>query len=172
MNEKIVKTIFQGLFPEVPLKGAFRRLRLEPTYLLGQNPKRNYTGRALSCDCRWTSSEGDLPKKSQAGMFVKIFLPQKGQGRMFARIGSPPSILAPTQLCETHVPKGVKPGSPFALMAGGVPVFLICPSNARPGQWIRFRLPVEVKTGKRPKQSCWQGWKMYWRGRNFWFLVC
>lgn len=44
---------------------------------------------------------------------------------------------------EIEVPRGVQPGAPFALMAGGVRVMINCPSNASPGQRIRFKLPTK-----------------------------
>mmetsp|Transcript_9210 Transcript_9210/g.14159 ORF Transcript_9210/g.14159 Transcript_9210/m.14159 type:complete len:770 (-) Transcript_9210:205-2514(-) len=49
-----------------------------------------------------------------------------------------------TQLFEVEVPRGVKPGQPFALLAGGVRVLVTCPVNASPGQRIRFKLPLAL----------------------------
>jgi hypothetical protein len=49
-----------------------------------------------------------------------------------------------TQLFEVQVPKGVQPGAPFALLAGGVRVLVTCPPNAGPGQRIRFKLPLAL----------------------------
>jgi hypothetical protein len=43
---------------------------------------------------------------------------------------------------EVVVPNGVDPGRPFTLLAGGVRVLVTCPKEARPGQKIRFNLPV------------------------------
>lgn len=40
------------------------------------------------------------------------------------------------------MPKGVYPGQPFALLAGGVRVLVTCPKNAAAGQKIRFNLPI------------------------------
>lgn len=54
-----------------------------------------------------------------------------------------------TQLFEVEVPKGVQPGAPFALLAGGVRVLVTCPPNAGPGQRIRFKLPIGLTP--RPK---------------------
>lgn len=56
-----------------------------------------------------------------------------------------------TQLFEVAVPKGVQPGAPFALLAGGVRVLVTCPPNAGPGQKIRFKLPLELT--QRPKME-------------------
>jgi hypothetical protein len=47
-----------------------------------------------------------------------------------------------TQLFEVQVPRGVLPGAPFALLAGGARVLVTCPPNAKPGQRIRFKLPL------------------------------
>lgn len=59
----------------------------------------------------------------------------RGQG------GLKPKEEEETQLFEVVVPRGVEPGQPFALLAGGVRVLVTCPSNANPGQRIRFKLP-------------------------------
>jgi len=55
-----------------------------------------------------------------------------------------------TQLFEVEVPKGVQPGKPFALLAGGVRVLVTCPVNANPGQRIRFKLPLALTQAPRP----------------------
>ena len=54
-----------------------------------------------------------------------------------------------TQLFEVEVPRGVMPGQPFALLAGGQRVLVTCPPNACPGQRIRFKLPLALLN--RPK---------------------
>ncbi len=46
------------------------------------------------------------------------------------------------QLFEVIVPRGVRGGQPFALMAGQQRVLVTCPINAVPGQKIRFHLPT------------------------------
>ena len=55
-----------------------------------------------------------------------------------------------TQLFEVEVPKGVQPGKPFALLAGGVRVLVTCPVNASPGQRIRFKLPLALTHAPKP----------------------
>lgn len=55
-----------------------------------------------------------------------------------------------TQLFEVEVPKGVQPGKPFALLAGGVRVLVTCPTNASPGQRIRFKLPLALTQQPKP----------------------
>lgn len=69
-----------------------------------------------------TSSNTDMPPKH------KIRNPNAGKDK--------------TQMFEVIVPKGVNPGQPFALLAGGVRVLVTCPKNAASGQKIRFNLPV------------------------------
>ena len=56
----------------------------------------------------------------------------------------PPKEKEKTQLFEVEVPKGVQPGAPFALLVGGVRVFVTCPPNAGPGQRIRFKVPLAL----------------------------
>mmetsp|Transcript_23017 Transcript_23017/g.35513 ORF Transcript_23017/g.35513 Transcript_23017/m.35513 type:complete len:720 (+) Transcript_23017:214-2373(+) len=46
------------------------------------------------------------------------------------------------QTFEVLVPRGVKPGQSFALMAGGQRVLVNCPLTAQPGQKIRFKLHI------------------------------
>jgi len=58
-----------------------------------------------------------------------------------------------TQLFEVQVPNGVKPGAPFALLAGGVRVLVTCPTNAGPGQRFRFRLSkARLEQAQQPKK--------------------
>lgn len=93
------------------------------------------------------------PPNARAGMSVRIIPPPPPND-----VTSGPSPDAPmgngsrpapkekekTQLFEVEVPKGVQPGAPFALLAGGVRVLVTCPSNAGPGQRIRFKLPLAL----------------------------
>ena len=58
-----------------------------------------------------------------------------------------------TQLFEVVVPQGVKPGNPFALLAGGVRVQVSCPWNAKPGMKIRFNLPKVLLQQNEEKAS-------------------
>lgn len=59
----------------------------------------------------------------------------------------------PTQLFEVQVPEGVKPGRPFALLAGGVRVLVTCPVNASAGQRIRFKLPLALTQKREPSSE-------------------
>ena len=67
---------------------------------------------------------------------------QPPRPRQPLRIANPNRQADNTQMFEVVVPVGVVPGRPFALLAGGVRVLVTCPRDARPGQKIRFNLPV------------------------------
>ena len=54
---------------------------------------------------------------------------------------------------EVVVPRGVQPGQPFALLAGGVRVLVTCPTNASEGQKIRFNLPLALTRKKTEEAS-------------------
>eukprot|EP00934_Nitzschia_sp_Nitz4_P003544 Nitzschia sp. Nitz4//scaffold330_size19141//9624//12045//NITZ4_008746-RA/size19141-snap-gene-0.27-mRNA-1//-1//CDS//3329548160//3534//frame0 len=93
------------------------------------------------------------PPNARPGSSVRIIPPPPPQN-----VSRPPDSDAPmgrrnkpvekeaekTQLFEVEVPKGVQPGAPFALLAGGVRVLVTCPPNAGPGQRIRFKLPLAL----------------------------
>ena len=86
---------------------------------------------------------------ARPGMSVRIVPPPPpAAGTNIDRPRAPQRIANPnrgadkTQMFEVVVPKGVKPGQPFALLAGGVRVLVTCPRNATNGQKIRFNLPV------------------------------
>jgi E3 ubiquitin-protein ligase NEDD4 len=55
-----------------------------------------------------------------------------------------PNTRTMQQVFEVTVPPGIQPNQPFALLASGQRVLVTCPPNARPGQRIRFTLPVTV----------------------------
>lgn len=92
------------------------------------------------------------PTMARPGMSVRIVPPpppENGIGTSLDRPRQAPQRVAnpnkgadKTQMFEVVVPKGVKPGQPFALLAGGVRVLVTCPKNAANGQKIRFNLPV------------------------------
>jgi len=96
------------------------------------------------------------PQNATPGMTVRIVPPapprdltsppssDAAMGRHRRDMGGPDKAAAKekTQLFEVEVPRGVRPGAPFALMAGGVRVLVTCPPNAQPGQRIRFKLPL------------------------------
>ena len=95
------------------------------------------------------------PQNARPGMSVRIVPPPPPVGTDLNRgPGGPhgsgsfqdnrPPKDDKTQLFEVEVPPGVQPGQPFALLAGGVRVLVTCPSNAKPGQRIRFKLPLAI----------------------------
>lgn len=57
---------------------------------------------------------------------------------------SPPAAAPNHQMFEVAVPEGVRPGQTFALIASGQRVMVTCPPNVRPGQKIRFQLPMQL----------------------------
>jgi len=70
-----------------------------------------------------------------------------------ARTPSPPPTEIVRQVFEVLVPKGVKPGRSFALMASGQRVLVTCPPDARPGQKIRFSLPQQQRPGTKDNST-------------------
>jgi len=91
------------------------------------------------------------PNMARPGMSVRIVPPPPPENGATSldrprqaptRIQNPNKGKDKTQMFEVVVPKGVKPGQPFALLAGGVRVLVTCPKNATQGQKIRFNLPI------------------------------
>jgi hypothetical protein len=101
------------------------------------------------------------PQNARPGMSVRIVPPPPPEGTDLTRgpqgpmggnrAGAPKPKDDKTQLFEVEVPPGVMPGQPFALLAGGVRVLVTCPSNASPGQRIRFKLPLAIT--QKPKAT-------------------
>ena len=102
------------------------------------------------------------PQNARPGMSVRIVPPPPPTGTDINRgpdgpagagagPSPPPKKDDKTQLFEVEVPRGVLPGQPFALLAGGVRVLVTCPANASPGQRIRFKLPLALT--QKPKVS-------------------
>jgi hypothetical protein len=97
------------------------------------------------------------PQNARPGMSVRIVPPPPAEGTDLTRgPGAPRPESRPakddtTQMFEVEVPPGVQPGQPFALLAGGVRVLVTCPSNASPGQRIRFKLPLAIT--QKPKTT-------------------
>mmetsp|Transcript_29298 Transcript_29298/g.62182 ORF Transcript_29298/g.62182 Transcript_29298/m.62182 type:complete len:701 (-) Transcript_29298:618-2720(-) len=91
------------------------------------------------------------PNMARPGMSVRIVPPPPPENGATSldrprqapqRVANPNKQSDKTQMFEVVVPKGVKAGQPFALLAGGVRVLVTCPKNATNGQKIRFNLPV------------------------------
>ena len=99
------------------------------------------------------------PPNARPGQSLQIDIPvdhpeegrteRRGDGPKPERRERPPD----TQMFELVVPEGVRPGQPFALMAGGVRVLVTCPMNANEGQKIRFDLPLALTRKKTEEAS-------------------
>lgn len=66
------------------------------------------------------------------------------------------------QTFEVAVPDGVRPGQPFALIAGGQRVMVHCPHDAKPGQKIRFQLPIQLS------EAQLQTYNIHYSGKDGW----
>jgi len=93
------------------------------------------------------------PLNARPGMSVRVVPPPPPtdvtRGPNGGRPQAPKKKDENSQLFEVEVPRGVQPGQPFALLAGGQRVLVTCPPNASPGQRIRFKLPLALLN--RPK---------------------
>jgi len=101
------------------------------------------------------------PPNARPGMSVRIVPPPSDTPEGPTGPLGPPRKIKPkrddsTQLFEVEVPKGVEPGRPFALLAGGVRVLVTCPGNASPGQRIRFKLPLALTQKTAPASEAAQ----------------
>lgn len=76
------------------------------------------------------------PRGVRPGQRVTFQLPQQPE--------RPPQTAPNHQMFEVTVPDGVRAGQPFALIANGQRVMVTCPPNVRPGQKIRFQLPIQL----------------------------
>jgi E3 ubiquitin-protein ligase NEDD4 len=76
------------------------------------------------------------PRGVRPGQRVTFQLPQQQE--------RPPQTAPNHQMFEVTVPEGVRSGQPFALIANGQRVMVTCPPNVRPGQKIRFQLPIQL----------------------------
>ena len=100
------------------------------------------------------------PPNARPGMSVRIVPPapprnldRPPEGPMGRGGPRRPARPPDTQMFEVVVPKGVQPGQPFALLAGGVRVLVTCPTNASEGQKIRFNLPLALTRKKTEEAS-------------------
>ncbi|CAM9757224.1 unnamed protein product [Heterosigma akashiwo] len=86
------------------------------------------------------------PQNVRPGMQIRITLPDSHQGGGGGGGGGGAGDEVPqmNQTFEVTVPPGVRPGQPFALIANGQRVMVNCPADARPGQKIRFQLPMRL----------------------------
>ena len=88
------------------------------------------------------------PAGVQPGMNLRIQTPnQQQQQQQQSGANSPnPSPSTSMQMFEVIVPNGVRPGQSFSLLANGQRVLVTCPPNIRPGQAVRFNLPITDKS--------------------------
>lgn len=103
------------------------------------------------------------PPGVRPGMQVRIMVPTSRRGSNAtsgsslnvgnSAVGSSPQVQPGAtqspfgnQMFEVNVPQGVRPGQAFALIANGQRVMVTCPANARPGQKIRFQLPIKLSS--------------------------
>ena len=86
------------------------------------------------------------PPGVRPGMQVRIMVPTNRQRQQQREQESSSNLASPfgNQMFEVNVPQGVRPGQAFALIANGQRVMVTCPQNARPGQKIRFQLPIKL----------------------------
>lgn len=88
------------------------------------------------------------PVGVQAGMNLRIQTPEQQQQRRQSLHSSGGTNSSSTssstsmQMFEVIVPAGVLPGQSFSLLANGQRVLVTCPRNIRPGQAVRFNLPI------------------------------
>ena len=104
------------------------------------------------------------PANVQAGMNLRILPPQQSApptpnnnlstatgtsldrppGEQQRSSQSNPAASSPPlmQMFEVVVPPGVQPNQSFSLLANGQRVLVTCPPNVRPGQKVRFQLPI------------------------------
>ena len=93
------------------------------------------------------------PANVQSGMNLRILPPPPSSQMQSANgvsLDRPPEQQQRTtmphpplmQMFEVVVPAGVRPNQPFSLLANGQRVLVTCPPQSRPGQKIRFQLPI------------------------------
>merc|ERR1711871_1346797 len=103
------------------------------------------------------------PPGVRPGMQVRIMVPTSRRGTSLstpqemdpsssssgsenARVNSHMRSPFGNQMFEVNVPQGVRSGQAFALIANGQRVMVTCPASARPGQKIRFQLPIKLNS--------------------------
>lgn len=82
-----------------------------------------------------------------------------------------PEAVAQTQVFEVAVPRGVRPGQQFTIVASGLRVPLTCPANAEAEKKIRFELPMAQVLGniQLAYRSEKNGWKRMIRATDLKF---
>jgi len=100
------------------------------------------------------------PAGVQAGMNLRIQTPEQQQQQQQQQSmnssggmnSSTTSSSTSMQMFEVIVPAGVMPGQSFSLLANSQRVLVTCPPNIRPGQAVRFNLPIADKSSPPIKQ--------------------
>eukprot|EP00584_Thalassiosira_punctigera_P009619 CAMPEP_0172546206 /NCGR_PEP_ID=MMETSP1067-20121228/16000_1 /TAXON_ID=265564 ORGANISM="Thalassiosira punctigera, Strain Tpunct2005C2" /NCGR_SAMPLE_ID=MMETSP1067 /ASSEMBLY_ACC=CAM_ASM_000444 /LENGTH=894 /DNA_ID=CAMNT_0013333099 /DNA_START=107 /DNA_END=2791 /DNA_ORIENTATION=+ len=78
------------------------------------------------------------PPNLPSGIGTSVDRPPEEQSSVSTPPISPPLM----QMFEVVVPPGVMPNQSFSLLANGQRVLVTCPPNVRPGQKVRFQLPI------------------------------
>jgi len=86
------------------------------------------------------SSPPNLP----SGIGTSLDRPPEERLSTSAPLVSPPMM----QMFEVVVPPGTMPGQNFSLLANGQRVLVTCPTHVRPGQKVRFQLPISNPNDK------------------------
>lgn len=119
----------------------------QPTTYMVTVPQGIRAGMQFAVDVNGQRMMVTCPAGVQAGMNLRIQTPeqQPPQQQQQHPSTSPHSSLTQTplmQMFEVIVPNGVSPGQSFSLLANGQRVLVTCPPGIRPGQAVRFNLPI------------------------------
>lgn len=127
-----------------------------PTYMVTVPPGIR-PGMQFAVDIEGQRMMVTCPANVQAGMNLRILPPAPpppstpllqsngvslDRPPEFQSSSLPPSGPPMMQMFEVVVPPGVRPNQPFSLLANGQRVLVTCPPHVRPGQKIRFQLPI------------------------------
>ena len=128
-----------------------------PTTYMVTVPQGIRPGMQFAVDVEGQRMMVTCPAGVQAGMNLRIQTPgsqpqqQQQQSSLNSSGGtnstnnSLSSSTPPMQMFEVIVPSGVLPGQSFSLLANGQRVLVTCPPGIRPGQAVRFNLPIADK---------------------------
>mmetsp|Transcript_12724 Transcript_12724/g.16608 ORF Transcript_12724/g.16608 Transcript_12724/m.16608 type:complete len:804 (+) Transcript_12724:296-2707(+) len=148
----------QNFNPPAPPPGPFRNpirpapnVQQQRTHLV-RIPRGIRPGQRFQAIVDGQRIEVTCPRNASGGMQVRINVPTMTPP---TRINPPAPAPAPAppsapreqpqmQYFEVPLPDGVLPGQPFALMAGGRRVLVTAPQNVKPGDRVRFQLPVSL----------------------------
>ena len=129
--------VFRVVIPENVRPGELFQTYAGSRIVLVRCPQDGYPGKVLSITVR-NQNEGEHTEQQQRQQSPP---PQPPPAPPVQR--PPPKQ---QQLFEVEVPRGVQPGQPFSLLAGGQRILVTCPLNARPGSRIRFNVPILPRT--------------------------